>query len=142
MRNLACSVTIKFNGRTYYRNTDSNGYASLKISVRAKTYIAYASYNGCTIKNKIVVKPRLITKNVAVKRSKTFTFTAKLLSTSGKIMKNKVITIKFKSKTYKARTNYKGIAAVKLKSGAKIGKFTVLTSYGSLKNSNKITVKK
>ena len=57
-------------------------------------------------------------------------------------MKNKVITIKFKSKTYKARTNYKGIAAVKLKSGAKIGKFTVLTSYGSLKNSNKITVKK
>lgn len=135
-------VTIKFNGRTYYRNTDSNGYASLKISARAKTYIAYASYNGCTIKNKIVVKPRLITKNVAVKRSKTFTFTAKLLSTSGKIMKNKVITIKFKSKTYKARTNYKGIAAVKLKSGAKIGKFTVLTSYGSLKNSNKITVKK
>ena len=64
------------------------------------------------------------------------------MNSNGKILKNKKITVKFKGKTYNVKTNAKGIAAFKIKVNSKIGKFTITTSYGSMKNTNKITVKK
>ena len=134
-------VTIKFNGKTYYRDTDSNGYASLKISAKAKSYTITSTYKSFKVSNKIVIKPTLITKNMAVKKSKTFKFNAKLLNSKGKVLKSKKITVKFKGKIYKTKTNKKGIATFKIKVNSVKGKFTITTSYGSLKNTNKITVK-
>lgn len=134
-------VTIKFNGKTFYRYTDSNGYASLKISAKANTYTITSTYKSFKVSNKIVIKPTLITKNMSVKKSKTFKFNVKLLNSKGKIQKNKKITVKFKGKTYKAKTNKKGIATFKIKVNSVKGKFTITTIYGSLKNTNKITVK-
>ena len=135
-------VTIIFNGKTYYRNTDSNGYASLKISANPKTYTVSAMYKGFKVSNKITIKPTLITKDMAVKKGKILKFNVKLLNSNGKILKNKKITVKFKGKTYNVKTNAKGIAAFKIKVNSKIGKFTITTSYGSMKNTNNITVKK
>ena len=135
-------VTIKFNGKTYYRNTDSNGYASLKISASPKTYTVSAIYKGFKVSNKITIKPTLITKDMSVKKGKVLKFNVKLLNSKGKILKNKKITVKFKGKTYNVKTSAKGIAAFKIKVNSKIGKFTITTSYGSMKNTNKITVKK
>ena len=134
-------VTIKFNGKTFYRYTNSNGYASLKISAKAKTYTIISTYKSFKVSNKIVIKPTLITKNMAVKKSKTFKFNVKLLNSKGKVLKSKKITVKFKGKTYKVKTNKKGIATFKIKVNSVKGKFTITTSYGSLKNTNKITVK-
>ena len=134
-------VTIKFNGKTYYRDTDSNGYASLKISAKAKSYTITSTYKSFKVSNKIVIKPTLITKNMAVKKSKTFKFNVKLLNSKGKVLKSKKITVKFKGKIYKTKTNKKGIATFKIKVNSVKGKFTITTSYGSLKNTNKITVK-
>ncbi len=135
-------VTFKVNGKTYSRYTDSNGYASLKIGLNPKTYTITATYKGYTVKNKVVVKTTLITKNVSVKKGKTLKFTVKLLNSNGKIIKNKKVTIKFKGKTYKAKTNGMGIATLKVKCNYKAGKYTITSSYGSLKISNKITIKK
>lgn len=134
-------VTIKFNGKTFYRYTNSNGYASLKISAKAKTYTITSTYKSFKVSNKIVIKPTLITKNMAVKKSKTFKFNVKLLNSKGKVLKSKKITVKFKGKIYKTKTNKKGIATFKIKVNSVKGKFTITTSYGSLKNTNKITVK-
>jgi len=135
-------VTFKINGKTYTRTTDSNGYAALKISLQANTYTVEASYKDFNVSNKIVVKPTLILKDKSVKRSKTFSYTVKLLSNKGKILKNKYVKVKFKGKTYKAKTNSKGIATFKIKVNSKTGKFTLTATYGSAKISKKITVKK
>ena len=81
-------VTFKINGKTYTRTTDSNGYAALKISLQANTYTVEASYKDFNVSNKIVVKPTLILKDKSVKKSKTFSYTVKLLSNKGKILKN------------------------------------------------------
>ena len=133
-------VTFKVNGKTYYRYTDSNGYASLKISLTPKTYTITATYNGYKVSNKITVKKTIIAYDKTVKKGKTIKFTAKLLSSSGKILKYKKLTIKFKGKKYTVKTNYKGIATLKITKKYRIGRYTITTSYGSAKISNKITI--
>ena len=135
-------VTFKIDGRIYSRITDSNGYASLKITLAPKTYTITASYKDYKVSNKVVVKPTLILKDKTVKKSKTFKYTVKLLNNKGKILKYKYVKVKFKGKTFKAKTNSKGIATFKLKSYSKVGKFTLTATYGSAKISKKITVKK
>lgn len=135
-------VTFKVSGKTYYRYSDSNGYVSLKIGLNPGIYTITAEYKGVKVSNKITVKPTLITKNIKVKKGKTIKFTAKLLNSKGNILKNKKITFKFKGKTYKVKTNSKGIATLKITKKYKVGKYTITTSYGSAKMKNKITIKK
>ncbi len=142
--NIAKGVKVTFTiaGKSYSRTTDSNGYASIKINLQAKSYTIAATYKGYKVSNKIVVKPTLILKDMSVKKSKTFKYTVKLLSNKGKILKNKKVTVKFRGKTYNAKTNSKGIATFKIKSLSKTGKFALTATYGSAKISKKITVKK
>ena len=134
-------VAINFNGKIFYRYTDSNGYASLKISAKVGTYTVTSTYKNFKVSSKVIVKPRLITKNMIVKKSGTFSYAVKLLSTSGKVLKYQKIVVKFKGKTYSARTSTYGIAIFKIKVNSKIGSFYLTTSYGSLRNINKITIK-
>lgn len=135
-------VTFKINGKTYTKTTNLNGYASLKITQNPATYTITATYKGFNVLNKIVVKPTLILSAKTVKKSKTFKYTVKLLNTNGKILKNKKVTVKFRGKTYKAKTNSKGIATFYVKALSKTGKFTLTATYGSAKITKKITVKK
>ena len=140
--NIAKNVSVKFtlNGKTYYKRTNSKGIASLKISLKPKTYTVSASNKGFTVKNKITVKSTIITKNISKKKAKTIKFTAKLVNSKGAILKYKYIKFKFKSKTYKRKTNSKGIATLSLKY-LKKGKYTIYSTYGTLtvKNTIKIT---
>ena len=135
-------VTFVINKRTYTKTTDSNGYASLTINLKPNTYTITASYNGYKVSNKVVVKTTIITKDISVKKGKTIKFTAKLLNTKGKILKNKKIKFKFKGKTYKVKTNSKGIATLKITKKYKAGKYTISSTYGKLKIKNKIKIKK
>ena len=140
--NIAKNVSVKFtvNGKTYYRRTNDSGYASLKIGLKPKTYTISASYKGFTVKNKVIVKPTVITKNITKKKATTIKFTAKLVNSKGTILKYKYITFKFKSKKYKRKTTAKGIATLSLKN-LKKGKYVIYSSYGSLtvKNTIKVT---
>ena len=135
-------VTFKVNGKTYYAYTNTKGYVSFNINLKPSTYTIIASYNGYQVTNKIKIKTTLITKNINVKKGKTIKFTAKLLNSEGKIIKNKKITFKFKSKTYKIKTNNKGIATLKIMKKYNIGKYTITTKYSYLSNKNKIVIKK
>ena len=49
------------------------------------------------------------------KSAKSFKLKATLKYRTGKVLKGKTITFKFKGKTYKAKTNKKGVAVVKIK---------------------------
>ena len=65
-----------------------------------------------------------------------------MLNSKGKAYKNQVVKIKFKGKTYKIKTNKKGIATFKVSKKLKAGKYIIRTTYKGLTNSNKIVVKK
>ena len=139
--NIAKNVSVKFtlNGKTYYKRTNSKGIASLKISLKPKAYTVSASYKGFTVKNKITVKSTIITKNISRKKAKTIKFTAKLVNSKGTILKYKYIKFKFKSKTYKRKTNSKGIATLSLKY-LKKGKYVIYSTYGTLTVKNTIRI--
>lgn len=134
------NVKITVNKKTYTRKTDSNGYASLKVSLTPATYTVTAKYNNLKTSNKIVVKKVLSAKNISKKKAKTIKFTAKL-SKGKTVLKNKNVKFKIKGKTYAAKTNKKGIATVSLKN-LKVGKYTIYTYYGSSKIKNTIQIRK
>ena len=135
-------VIFVVDGKTYYANTNKNGYASLKINLKPGTYTIITKYKGFETTNNIVVKSTLITKDIKVKKSKTIKFKAKLLNSNGKILKNKKITFKFKGKTYKVKTAKNGVATLKLTKKYKPGKYTITSKYGALTVKNKIKIVK
>ncbi len=134
-------VKITIAGKSYIVKTDKKGYASYKISLPAKSYTITATYKGFKVSNKVVVKPVLTAKNISKKKSKTTKFTAKLVNSKGKVVKGKKITFKFKGKTYKIKTNKKGIATLTLKN-LKVGKYTIKTTYGKSTIKNTIKIRK
>ena len=105
------TVIITVGSKAYEVKTDANGYASLVIKQLPKTYTVTATYKGVTTENKVQVKQVLKTSNVKVKKSsKKLVLKAKLVNK----LKGKKITFKFNGKKYAAKTNKKGVAAVKL----------------------------
>jgi len=97
--------------------TDSNGYASLKIKKTPGTYKVKAKVLGKTVTKKITVKHLVTLKTLTVKKSaKQLILQASLAKVNKKYLKSKLITFKFNGKTYKAKTNSKGVAKVTIKS--------------------------
>ena len=135
-------VTFSIGGKNYNVKTDSSGYATFKITQNAGTYTISATYKGFKVSNKVTIKKTLITANKSVKKGKKITYQAKLLNTNGKALKGKKITFKIKGKTYKAKTNKKGIAKITIKKSLKVGKYKITVKYGKLTSTSKITVKK
>ena len=127
-----------------FMTTDANGIAKIKITDVPKKYTMTTTYDGKSVKNTVIVKQVLKAKKVTVKKTaKKFTLKA-TLKINGKLVKGKVITFKFNGKTYKVKTNKKGIAQKtldkkvikKLKKGKT---YTVKVTY--LKDTIKTTVK-
>lgn len=141
---LAVGKYVKFtiDKKTRSVKTDKKGYATLKINKKPGKYTITTQYDSVKVKDKITVKTTLITKNISKKAKKTASFKVKVLKSNGKVFANKVVKIKFKGKTYKIKTDKKGIATFKVPKNLKVGKYTIKTSFGGLINSNKITVKR
>ncbi|WP_298525489.1 C1 family peptidase [uncultured Methanobrevibacter sp.] len=137
-------VEFTFNGRTTPVKTDSNGIAKIKITQTLGKYSIKTVYNGKTYTNKVSVKQVLTASKVTVKKTaKKFTLKA-TLKINGKLVKGKWITFKFAGKTYKVKTNSKGVAQKALgknviKKLRKGKTYTVKVTY--LKDTIKTTVK-
>ena len=101
----------------------------------------FTQYGDAIVKNKITVKSTLITKNVYKKVKKSANFKVKVLNSKGNAYKKQIVKIKFKGKTYKLKTNSKGIATFKIPKNLKAGKYVIKTTFNGLTNSNRITVK-
>ena len=125
-------VTFYLENKKYTRSTDKNGYAKFKITAKPGYYQIGASYKDFAVLNTVLIKPvlkQLTTfKNKAVKSK--IPFKVKFL---GKNKKNKKITVKFNKKTYKAKTNKKGIAVFKLKTPKRVGSYKIVASYKKCK---------
>ena len=136
-------VTVRIGNAYKYPTTDSNGKIKIKIDQVPGTYKVTATYRNAKVTSKIVVKQVLTLKSVKVKRSaKKLVLSATLKNK--KVIKGKTVTFKFNGKTYKTKTNSKGIAKVTIKSSVlkklKVGKkITYQATY--LKDTVKKTVK-
>ena len=136
-------VTIKIGKKTYRVKTDANGVAKLKIEETPGKYTITATYHGAKVTNKLTVKQVITLKSATVKKSaKKLEISATLKGKN--VLKNKPVTFKFNGKTYKAKTNAKGIAKVTIPksilSKLKVGK-TVTYQVTYLKNTVKKTAK-
>jgi hypothetical protein len=121
-------VTFKADGKKIgSAKTNGKGVASLKITQVPKTYKISTTALGKTVTKKLTVKQILTLKKVTVKKSaKKLVLTATLKKVKGKFLKSKKITFKFNGKTFKAKTDKKGVAKVTIKSSVlkklKVGK--------------------
>ena len=131
------TVTFTVNKVKYNVNIASNGIATFKNKLQPGTYKITATYAGISVSNTIKVKPILSAKNINSKKQNV-KFTVKLVDGKGKIAANKKISVKIDKKTYKVKTNKKGIATVSVK--LKKGTHKVVSSYSgtSIKNTIKI----
>jgi hypothetical protein len=113
-------VKFKIDGKTYIRKTNKYGYAKLKIKQAPGFYEISAKYKNYKVANIVKVKGVLKALTSFDKYyTYSFKYKVKLLT---KKNKNKKITLKFHytgnektKKTYKAKTNKKGIATFILK---------------------------
>ncbi|MBQ3473706.1 MAG: Ig-like domain repeat protein [Methanobrevibacter sp.] len=138
-------IYFYYKGKKIGNATTKNGVASFKLNYKPGTYIIKVYYKGTYVNRKVIIKPILTFKAVKVKRSaKKLVLTASLKKVNGKYLKGKIITFKFNGKTYKAKTNSKGVAKYTIKRAVlkklKVGKkIKIQATY--LKNTVKRTAK-
>ena len=148
-------ITIKLNGKTYNKKTNSNGKASVSFkSAKEKVYAVSVSYKGTGIYkaskatgkitvSRIVTKIGGIDKTYAKDATKVFQIT--LTDKSGNVVSNQIVKMTVDGKTYSKKTNSAGKATVDV-SSLKEGSYSIVTKYGgngkykASSKSNKITV--
>ena len=129
-------VLIKIGKKSFEVKTNAKGYIIFKIpkTITPGKHKITATYFGQTVKNTLTVKQVLKTsKTVKVKRSAKKLVLKATLKKGKTPLKKKLIKFKVNGKTYKAKTNKKGIAKVTIKKTAikklKKNKYTVKVSY-------------
>ena len=150
------TVKLNINGNTYTRTTDANGKVNLAIKLSAeKTYTITASFDGDEEYNKtsgkasIVVKrksQKIISSNKSFAPNRASYYSITLKDQNNNVIKNKYVTFTINKRTYKVKTNSKGIAKVKIKlAKKKTYKITIKSAktnrYKAVTKTNKITIK-
>ena len=109
------SVKFTMGGKTTTVKTDSNGIAKIKISQLPGKYTVTTTYKVKSYKNTLTVKQVLTTTKPSVKNTDSKLILKTVLKINGKAVKGKLIKFAFMGKTYKAKTNAKGLAQVTIK---------------------------
>lgn len=150
------SVQVIINGVSYKGTTNNNGIASITVKyANAGTYNAVVlflgddAYKGSIGTSKVTVNKKATTltakkATLKVKKAKKIKVT---LKSDGKAVAGKTITIKVNKKTFKAKTNSKGVATIKVKVAKKgnfkaVVKFAGDSAYKAITMKLKLTVKK
>ena len=118
-------VTVKLNGKTYTKKTNSKGKVSVKVKFSGlKTYKVSASYKGSKIYKKAsstgkikVAKTatKLTAPTVSALPNEAKTYTVTLKTNAGKALSKQKLTIKFNGKTYTKTTDSKGRVTLSVK---------------------------
>ena len=134
-------VSFVINNKIVGATTNSKGVAKLKIHLKPGKYVVTAQYGETTVLNEIKVKNNIITKDKVKKYRKKGVFKIKVVDPKGKPLKKQIVKVKFNKKTYKLKTNKKGVAKFKLSKFLKKGKHKIIVKCNGLSKKNKITVK-
>uniref|UniRef100_UPI00262BD0A6 hypothetical protein n=1 Tax=uncultured Methanobrevibacter sp. TaxID=253161 RepID=UPI00262BD0A6 len=143
------NITILINNKIYKRTTDENGRAVLSINLAVKKYTAVIDLKGDAI-----YKPSTYTSKVVInKATPTLTALSKIFSAKSKTkkvtvtlknknnaIKNALVKLTVNKKTYKVKTNSKGVATFKVKL-TKRGKYNAVYKYAGNSNFKSATKK-
>jgi hypothetical protein len=136
-------VDIIINGLKYVERTDSNGAVKLKMNLKPGSYLVTAinPLTGDYVENEVKVLSSVVqNKNVVMYWGSSKSYSVKIIGNDGKVVgSGKTVKFNLNGKTYKVKTNKKGIASLKLK--LKVGKYAITAGYNGYNVSNKITVK-
>ena len=110
------AVIFKVNGKKVKTvKTNAKGIAVFKLTNLPKKYKVTATYGKVSQTKTVTVKRVLSLANTIVKKSANYAFLKATLKKGKTPIKNKVVVFKFNGKTFKAKTNAKGIAQVAVK---------------------------
>nr|WP_294999156.1 transglutaminase domain-containing protein [uncultured Methanobrevibacter sp.] len=135
-------VKITVNGHVYTKKTDSKGVASLDVNLKPGTYKVTATnpVTGYSLTNTF----KILTTIAADDMSKVYKdgkkFTATFLKSNGKVLAKKTVRFKINGKTYKVKTNSKGVASLSLRN-LKSGTHKIISyNIDGLTKTNKVKV--
>ncbi|MEE0901949.1 MAG: Ig-like domain-containing protein [Methanobrevibacter sp.] len=118
------SIQIKVNGKTYTRTTNAQGLVKFKISLKTpKTYTVTVKFNGdkyykaASKSVKVTVKKQKPT--ITVKKASKKLVRVVLKDQFKKVMAKKTLKLTINKKTYRVKTNSKGVATFKISLKAK-----------------------
>ena len=115
------TVSLTFNGKKYTKTTNSKGKVGLKISgIVAKTYKLTYKFVGDenltssagSVKIKIKMASALTGSGTSIVKGKKYTVTLK--NSKGKVLAGRTVVFTINGKTFKKKTNSKGIATLKM----------------------------
>ena len=110
-------VKIVVNGKTYTKTTDSKGVVSLDINLKPGTYKVTATnpVTGYSLTTNFKILSTITAKNINKVYTDARKFSATFYKSNGKVLANKYIKFKINGKTYKVKTNSKGVASLSVK---------------------------
>lgn len=137
-------VKITVNGVAYTKKTNANGVASLAINLKPGTYkvVAVNPATGYSLTKTFKILSTITASDISKVYTDGRKFSAKFYKSNGKVLANKNVKFKINGKTYKVKTNSKGVASLSLKT-LKKGTYKII-SYNTdgLTKTNKVTVVK
>ena len=138
------NVKITVNGVTYTKKTNANGVASMAINLKPGTYkvVAVNPATNYSLTNTFKILSTITASDISKVYTDGRKFYATFLKSNGKVLAKKTIKFKINGKTYKVKTNSKGVASLSLKT-LKKGTYKII-SYNTdgLTKTNKVKVVK
>ena len=135
-------VKITVNGVSYTKKTNANGVASLAINLKPGTYkvVAVNPATGYSLTRNFKILSTITASDISKVYTDGRKFTAKFYKSNGKVLAKKTVKFKINGKTYKVKTNSKGVASLSLKT-LKKGTYKII-SYNTdgLTKTNKVKV--
>lgn len=110
-------VKIAVNGKTYTTTTNSKGVASLDINLNPGTYKVTSTnpVTGYSLTTNFQILSTITASNLKKVYTDARKFSATFYKSNGKVLANKKIKFKINGKTYKVKTDSKGVASLSLK---------------------------
>ena len=116
-------VTVIINGKSYTKRTDGNGLVTSSVNFKPGTYkiVSIDPITGYRLTTTFKILTTISAANLNVFVGSSKKFSAKFLKSNGKALSKTYVKFKLNGKTYKVKTNSKGVASLslnKLKKGS------------------------
>lgn len=131
-------VTFNINGVFYYKETDSNGIATLAINLRPGKYVITTMYGQYDVGNNVTVLPTLQTSDLKMKYLDGSAFNARVVDGQGNPLANQIVTFNVNGVFYNKVTNDEGIASLNIR--LMKGEYIITSIYNGFETGNTIKI--